>query len=288
MTGYQWWARVGTAAVLTAVIGRRDPFRDGYLIASAVWVVAIAVGLVPAGTDASNFYVHLGDPYVAHDYATGQGFYYAPPVALALRLLLPFGVQIFAAVMSGIGLAALGWIGGRWAWALLFFPPVWWDISAGNVNTLIGAVSIAMLTRPAWSGLLALTKVTPGVVGLWWVARGEWRAVREAVLFTGFVCLISLVIVPNWWAEWISALSSNGAGYTGPGYFTVAIPLVPRLAFAAVLVVIGARRGWIWVLPLAACAALPVLWWTGLAAVVAIIHRSRRCAFWPGSPHPAP
>ena len=273
MTRAGLWARAGTGDV-PSFTWQRDPLRDGYIVAASLWCLAIAAGVVTAGVDAQNFYAHLGDPYAVHDYSSGQGFYYAPPVALVLRLLMPFGVHVFAAVMSGIGLAALGWIGGRWAWALLFFPPVWWDITGGNVNTLIGAASIALLARPAWIGVLALSKVTPGLVGLWWVVRGEWRAVREAVAVTGAVCLVSLLIVPDWWGAWVTGLLTNGTGYI-PAIFAVPVPLLPRLILAAVVVVIGARQDRRWTLPLAACIALPVLWWSGLAVLVGMVRRSR-------------
>jgi hypothetical protein len=266
------WANNGAGEQV--IQWHRDPLGDGYILAATVWILAIATGVVSAGIDAANFYSHLDDPYGVHDYAAGTGFYYAPPVALVLRLLLPFGVHVFAALMSGIGLAALGWIGGRWAWALLFFPPVWWDISAGNVNTLIGAAAVAFLARPAWMGVLALTKITPGIVGLWWVIRGEWRALREAALVTGAICLVSLIIVPGWWIAWVSGLLSNGTSYV-PAIFAVPVPLLPRLVVAALLVMTGARRGWRWMLPLAACAALPVLWWSGLAVLVGMLASDR-------------
>lgn len=83
---------------------------------------------------------------------------------------------------------------------------------------------------------------------------------------------MSAVIVPGWWVAWAQGLLSNGAGYTGPGYFTIPLPVVPRLAAAVLLVVWGARTGRPWVLPLAGCLALPVLWWTGLAMLAGMVR----------------
>jgi hypothetical protein len=256
-------------------VWKRDPLRDGFIVAAVLWVLAMAAGVISTGVDAQNFYDHLGDPYAVHDYAAGQGFYYAPPVALAMRVLMPLGPHIFSAVIVALGFVALGWIGGRWAWLLLFFPPVWWDISSGNVNTVIGALSIAILARPGWIAVPLLTKVTPGVIALWWIVRREWAQAARAALVVGLICLVSLVIVPLWWRDWIVGLLSNGTGYVGPGYFTVPIPLIPRLAVATGLVVFGARTNRQWVLPVAACLALPVLWWSGLAALVGILRAKR-------------
>jgi hypothetical protein len=250
----------------------RDPRKDGFIIAAAIWVGAIAGGLVPPGVDALNFYGHLDTPYRTVDYASGQGFYYAPPVALALRLLLPFGPAVFGAVMTAIGLAALYWIGGRWAWALLFFPPVWWDVTAGNVNTLIGAASVAFLARPAWIAIPIFTKVTPGIIGLWWLVRGEWRPAARAAVVVGAIAGASILVVPDWWTAWIAGLISNGTGYV-PIIFAVPVPLLPRLLVAAVLVAVAGRTNRGWLLPVAACLALPVLWWSGFAILVALTRR---------------
>ena len=254
--------------------GVPHPAVAGYIVASVLWVGAILVGLIPAQGDALNYYNHLDPPYAQHDYASGAGFYYAPPMLLLAKLVALAGPQVFYAVCVALGLAAVGWIGGKWAVALLFFPPVWWDISAGNVNTVIGACAVAMLARPGWIAVPLLTKVTPGIVGLWWVVRGEWTAVRTAGLVTGGVCVLSFVVAPSWWLLWAQALVSNGTGYIPP-IFAVPVPLLPRLGLAALLVVWGARRNRRWVLPAAACLSLPVLWWSGLAALAALL-RDRR------------
>lgn len=252
-----------------------DPRIMGFALAGSLWVGAIVTGLIPAGTDAVNFYAHLSNPYAVTEYASGQGFYYAPPVALAMQLVRPLGLPVFAALISGLGLLALGWIGRRWAWLLLFFPPVWWDIAGGNVNTIIGAAAVAMIARPGWVAVPLLTKVTPAVIGLWWIVRREWGEAGRAIVVTVLLCVPSLVLTPHWWGAWILSLASNGTGYTGPGYFTIPVPLLPRLALAAILVAWGAHTNRRWTLPAAACVALPVLWWSGLAVAVGLIPRPR-------------
>jgi hypothetical protein len=249
---------------------KRDPLRDGFLLAAAVWVIAIAVGLVPGGVDARTFYDHLWQPY-GGDYASLEGFYWPPPAALALRPFTLLGFQPFAALMTGAGLAAVAWIGGRWAFLLLFFPPVWWDVSAGNVNVVIGAASLAMVARPGWLAIPALTKVTPGLVVGWFLVRREWRQAAVALGFTAALCAVSLVLAPELWPAWIGTMLAN-EGYAGPGYFVIEWPLIPRLGVAAVLVAWGASQGHRWVLPVAAWLAIPVLWWSTAACLVAVLR----------------
>lgn len=250
---------------------KRDPLRDGYVVAAAVWTVAIAVGLVGGGVDARTFYDNLAMPYVVRDYAAGEGFYWSPVAALVLRPITILGFQPFAAALTGIGLAALYWVGGRWAWALLFFPPVWWDLSSGNVNTLLGASAALGLRYPALWAIPLLTKVTPGLGILWFAVRREWRAFVVALVATAGLVLASFVVAPTLWWDWISALTSNSVAYAGPGYFTVPIPLLPRLPLAALLVAWGALTNRRWTVPVAAWFAIPVLWWTTAAMLVAAV-----------------
>ena len=55
----------------------------------------------------------------------------------------------------------------------------------------------------------------------------------------------------------------------------IAIPLLPRLVAAALLVTWGARTDRRWTVPAAAALALPVLWFAGLSILAAIPALSR-------------
>ncbi len=268
MTRAGRWARAGTG-VWPA--WRRDPLRDGYLIAAGLWVGAIVLGIVMPGIDARTFFDHRWPaPYDVTDYASGSGFYYSPPVAFLFAPLAALGLPMFAAILTGAGLLALYGILGRWAWLGLFFPPVWWDIRAGNVNTLIGFVAVTGVARSAWWAIPLLTKITPGIGLLWFAVRREWRQLAISIGLTAGIVGASFVVAPSLWFDWIGGLVSNGAGYTGPGYFTVAIPLLPRLASAALMIAWGARTDRHWVLPLGVTLAMPVLWYSALAPLVAL------------------
>jgi hypothetical protein len=258
---------------------RRDPLRDGYILAASAWTTAIALGLVAGGTDARQFFDHRWpDPYAVTDYASISGFYYSPPVALLFAPLTAFGFQLFAAMLTGLGFVALLGILGRYAVLGLFFPPVWWDLSAGNVNTVIGFICVAGLSRPGLWAIPLLTKVTPGIGVLWFAARSEWRRLALAVGVTTALCAASLVVAPALWSEWIASLAGNGTGYTGPGYFTIPVPLMPRLIASALIVVWGARTDRRWTVPIAATLAMPVLWYSTLAVLVALGAFHRRTA----------
>ena len=265
------FALPGTSRTVTI-----DPLRDGYFLAAAVWTLAIVVGIVPPGVDATHFYHGLFPPYGVTDYAAGDGFYYPPPAALVMTPLALLGLPILAATLTGCGLLALYVLLGRWAWLGLFFPPVWWDITAGNVNTIIGATALLGFARPGWWAVPLLTKVTPGVGVLWFAFRREWRSLALGLGTAAVLCVVSLVIAPQLWRDWLEELAANDPSYAGPGYFTVGIPLAPRLLVAIFLVSLGAARGWRWMIPIAVWLAIPVLWWSTPAVLVAVIPLARR------------
>ncbi len=83
---------------------------------------------------------------------------------------------------------------------------------------------------------------------------------------------ISFAISPDLWVRWIETMQLN-TGYLGPGYFTIPIPLAPRLVAAVVVMVFAARTDRAWLLPVAGWLALSVLWWPTMAALIAALHR---------------
>jgi hypothetical protein len=266
---------------LPRLASRRDPLRDGFIIAATLWTLAIAAGVVPPGGDAAGFYEHAWpNPYDVLVYGSDAGFYYSPPVALLFAVMSTFGLAVFAAIITGAGFVALYVIAGRWAWALLFFPPVWWDLASANISMLIGAAVIVGAARPGLFAIPLLTKVTPGVTVLWFAFRRDWRSLAVAGGITGTICLVSFLIAPRLWFEWIALLLAQGPGYTGPGFFTIPIPLLPRLAVALPLLAWGALTDRRWTLPVVAFLATPVLWYTVAATLAAVAYdwRSSRTA----------
>jgi hypothetical protein len=74
------------------------------------------------------------------------------------------------------------------------------------------------------------------------------------------------VIAPHQWVAWFAQISSEVN--TAPNM--IPIPLVVRLAVAALLIAYAARTGRAWILAPAVALSLPLLWFHGLAILVAI------------------
>ncbi|MEO6350139.1 MAG: glycosyltransferase 87 family protein [Candidatus Limnocylindrales bacterium] len=122
---------------------------------------------------------------------------------------------------------------------------------------------------------MLLTKVTPGVGLLWFVARREWRSLALALGMTAAVILVTAVLLPRQWLDWMAMLaSSSGAA---PPWPALPVPVIPRLVVAAAIVWWGAQRGYRWAVSLAAAISVPALW-PGAFAILAACWPLRRRA----------
>ena len=166
-----------------------------------------------------------------------------------------------------------------WGWTvplLLCCAP---EILTGNVFWALALVA-AYGVRPtgAWPALWAfplLTKVTPGLGPLWFLARGEWRAVATSLGATALVVAVSAALAPGDWLDWwhflVDSLRSSGGTVGSP----LAPPLWVRLPAALLLVVWAARTDRRWGLPLAMALATPV---AGIAALTILTSVPRLIA----------
>jgi len=249
--------------------------------AQLLWLGLTALGLAfliatiipPNGYDAYAYWVvDPLDPYagVGVDLeGKDQGaFRYAPVMALPPFELLPW--PVFRYSWMALQLAALWYIGRRWALALLVFTPVWLDLVYGNINILLAATVVAGFRHPwVWSFAL-LTKVTPGIGVLWFVVRREWR---NLALVVGAVALLGIASVPfvgvEAWRDWVLVLGSS-AGMPSPSG-TLPIPALPRLVLAAIVVTCGALTNRKWTVAVAVTIAMPTLWPIALAPLVGVV-----------------
>jgi len=226
---------------------------------------------VPAASDAIGWWSDpLPNTYLNQSYASGSGFFFSPPIAIAFYpfTLLPW--PVFAAFWTGIMLTALGLLGGRYSAVLLLIPIVWWEISASNIALLIGLAAVVGFRWPvAWSFVL-LTKVTPGVGLIWFLVRREWRNLAIAIVATAAIAGLSFAVAPDLWWQWFQLLAAS-AGESGPGYFTVPVPLPIRLALAIAIVAWGGLTNRRWTVVVAVVLGAPVLWLNASAALVAVI-----------------
>ena len=268
---------------MTAVSVRRRAARDGLLLAgiifTAYWFWSILQ--VPFNSDAAIYWsAPLDDPYAGARIGGLGAYLYSPAF---LQLMAPFRLlpwETFHLLWSLILLGCLVWLVGRWTPLVIVLPPVTDELLVGNVNLLI-AVAVALGFRYAatWSFPL-LTKVLPGFGLLWFALRREWRPLTIALATSVVVAGVSFAIAPRLWFDWAGVLVES-ALHPGTDHIPLTallpIPLWLRLPVAAALIVVAARRGRAWLMPVVIVLALPALWMSALVILLAI-PRLRRTA----------
>jgi hypothetical protein len=244
-----------------------------FVVFASIWVTARAVDQAQLAGDAAQYYLfRMPDPYLVSGYVMQNGgFYYSPVAAMAVYPITLGGLYFTSAVMTAIEFAALFALVGRWSLVAILFPPVWWDISLGNINLLLGAAVVWGVRYPALWAVPLLTKVTPGVGILWFAVRREWRSLGIAIGATAALVGLSLLLAgTHLWADWFTSLTASVGTASMTGVRTVPIPLIVRLTVAAILVVVAARTSRVWLLLVACTIAVPVLWIASLAPLVAV------------------
>ncbi len=223
-----------------------------------------------------------------------QGYLYSPAFAQAFWPILVLPWEVFYGIWLAILTATLLWLARPWL-SLLLFPEVFITfgiavlliprhaLSAGNVATLIGLAVVAGFRRPwAWAFLL-LTKVTPGVGLLWFVVRREWRNLFIALGATAAIVLVSFSFSSNLWWDWLNVIELN-AKFPEPSFAYHILPLVPRLAIAAVMTIVAAHYNARWVMPIVAVISLPYIYDTSLIMLIGIAPLLRHDG-WTESPN---
>jgi hypothetical protein len=197
----------------------------------------------------------------SHPYALTMnvhGAYLYAPVFVPLGQLLgllPY--EVFLIAWTGLLLAVLAWLGRGWGAVLFMVPFVAFEVLAGNINLLLAAALVIGLSRPAAWAFILLTKVTPGVCLLWFVARRDWRSVGVAFGITAAIVGVSVVLAPSVWREWLDRLTIEGARAEPGPWAALAGPLWLRLGLAAVISLVAGAWGLRWPLALAFVLALP-------------------------------
>ncbi|HEV7200186.1 MAG TPA: glycosyltransferase family 87 protein [Candidatus Limnocylindria bacterium] len=243
-------------------------FALGWIVFFWVWLIGAQSNFAEVDAEAywgltlDNLYrgVQLGDQ---------DAFLYSPVVAY---LFLPFSAlpyEVFYAILAAVNLAALVWILRPELAALsLFLVPVSNEVARGNIHILIAAaIVLGFHYYGSWAWVI-LTKVTPGIGVLWFGVRREWRSLAIALGVTGAIVAVSVVLTPGLWLRWLDVLTAS-VEITRPS--VIEIPVLPRLAVAAVLIAIAARRSWFALVPVACMLALPAIWVNSLAMLVAVV-----------------
>jgi hypothetical protein len=252
--------------------------RDGYIVLAVVFVGLRLFSIEP-WADSVDAYAYwttrTGDFYATAETGRIGAYLYSPAFAQALTPLVVLPLAVFTALWTAINFAALWWLLRRWALPSLLFLPIPFEIISGNVHLLYAVAIVAGFRYPATLALMLLTKVTPGIGLLWFLARREWRALGIALGVTAAIVAVSFVLDRSAWEQWIAILRGDlaGAGQGSiqtPGWY-LAVPLLPRLAVAALITVAAALTDRRWLVPVAVVIALPVVWTNGFAVLAAVV-----------------
>lgn len=268
------WLGPRAGAWLTPV--RRRALRDGFwLVAVASLVAYLALFVLPhwVGLDGHAYWQAWQGPglYTAPP-ASRDAFLYSPVFAQLVRPLagLPWAgfLGVWVIVQAAIFVWLLRPLPGRWfVVAYLACLP---EVFEANINGLYALMIVLGFRWSASWAFALITKIAPGLGLLWFAVRREWRQLATPLLLTAALSVLSYLVWPSAWRDWLAFLGQNGgAGGDKTAY------LIPRLVLAAIVVAAGARTGRTWTVPVAVVLASPVLFLDTLT-VLAAVPRLRR------------
>jgi len=232
------------------------------------YCVAVVAGLLPyvgvsGGLDTmADAYAYWAadpsDPYDGAGLGVLHAYLYSPAFIQVLAPLQWLPWPVFAVGWFALHLVVLWRLNALW---MLAIPLVADDTIRGNVHTFYAYALVA----PIWMGVPLLSKITPGIVLL---GLRQQRPALVGIAIAGAVTAVSVLLTPHLWAEWFGVLRSGVA--TQAGLTDFPYPLLVRLPFALILVVLARRRPWL--LAVAMLVAMPQVW-PGSFAVLAAIPR---------------
>ncbi len=239
----------------------------GWLVFWWIWLQS-QLGTSPEYDSDAYWGFALADLYTGTALGDRGAFLYSPWVAWGFAPFSALPYPAFYALLSAASMAALVWIlGWELAAISLFALPISNEIARGNIHLLLGAAIVAGMRWPAAWAWVLLTKVTPGIGLAWFAFRREWRTLATAAGATMGLVAIGFAIDADLWTRWFGMLVAN-VGATGPNSL-FEIPVLPRLAAAAVIIGLAAWRNRPAAIPVAAMLALPAVWVNSLAILVA-------------------
>ena len=266
---------------------RPDLIRDGTIVIGLLTGLAQVVGLLPLPGDSTLYWVAAADPdllYPEHWVFGTPANNYPPPLLQAVGALQFLPYEVYVVLTTTLLFACLWYCAGRWTPLILLAGIVGTLVPAlaplsvplayallGNVQLLLAATVVIALRHPAAWALPILTKVGPGVGLMWHAVRREWRSLGIALLSCAIVVLISFVLSPHAWFEYIGFVQRH-AGLKIP-LPVVEIPWAVRLAMSAVLIAWGGLTSRAWTVPIGVGWAMPALYpWSFLAIWVGSIR----------------
>ncbi len=247
--------------------------RDGF-VAIAVAFLALRLLQVKPWDQSVDAYAYWS---TAHGAMYGQvagrmgAYLYSPAFAQLLTPITALPWPVFATIWSGLNLAAVWYLLGRWSLPAMLFLPIPFEIVSGNVHLLYAAAIVVGFRASASWALMLITKVTPGVGLLWFAVRREWGALAVALGLAAVLTAVSFLLDPSAWRAWLDILlASSSTPAQTPGWF-LPVPLLVRLPVAAVVVAVAAWLRRSWLVPVGVVLAMPVLWLNSLAVLAACV-----------------
>lgn len=247
--------------------------RQAMAVIGLAWLVLVALGIWPYDLHPNDSHaywiVNPRDPYRGAALGAPGAFFYAPAVAQLLAPFTALPFDVFRLGLAGLDLVALTLSGTLYTIPL---PGVIEDFVRGNIHILMAVAILAGFRYPGTWAFLLLTKVTPAIGLLWFGIRREWGALAQVVVVTGAIVGISVLIGGiGVWVDWIRLLVTSSQDPRTYTYFGLAPPaLILRLPMAGVVVAWGAWTDRRWAVPIAAFLALPVIWPSGFALLLAV------------------
>jgi hypothetical protein len=210
-----------------------------------------------------------GVDYTSQAAGPAGTYLYSPAFAQAIRPLTILPLPVFAAVWTSLGAALLVWLAGRRALLVALIPPVLLTLVQGQLDLAYAAVAVVGLRWPAAWALPLLTKVTPGIGVVWFLARREWRQLAIAVGATITIVAASFALDPGAWSSWLALLLRTQGPTADPNLIYVPVPLIVRAPVAVAVIAWGASTNRHWTVPLAMTLAMPILWVNSVTILVA-------------------
>lgn len=258
-----------------AALGRDVPWIAG--------LVVLAYSLLEVlgdrwGYDSHAYWLALhGSPYVQGP-AEPDAFLYSPAFLQALTPLQALDWPLFALLWGAAATGGICWLLAPLGWrgAIPWFLVCSHEIISGNIFWLFAIVAVIGLRHPAAWVVPALTKITPALGPIWFLARGEWQRLIMSCSAIFVVGAASWALDPALWHDWLTFLGTHVAGSASAVGSPLSPPPLFRVPAALALVIWGARTDRIWALPAGMALASPVFGLTGAVVVLMAIPRMGR------------
>lgn len=286
---------VRAAQDLLAALARRGICGAEAIALAVTWPCVIFLIWVWAHLDRAVLRAHGLELWMdGHAYwaVWHHGLYTLPPRALDAYLYSPAFAQVLwpLTLLPFAAFAAVWWslIAGSFWWLLSPLPWIWripaliltgFELQVGNVNAFLALMLVLGRQWPAVWALGLLTKVTPGLGLLWFVARREWHPLALALGITAVLVAVSAAFDPHAWGSWIIFLVREHTNHEATAGVLNTSTLPVRLAIACAFVLWGARTNRPWTLAPALTLGTPLIGTatvTVLAALPRLVLEGRR------------